>query len=588
AADQARNLVYSVNRETNSVSVINGNTNAVIETFPVGRDPEDAILIPDLNRLLVALKSEHSLAVVDVLTRTVLEKKYLGSELGEDKRPHRIAYNSLTGKAYVSNSWSGDVSVLSVKPFAFVENIQVDSGTKVYGIAVNEVSNEVYVSDAYGRVAVIDGSTDSVSSYVDLGGKAPNALAYDSVADRMFLTCFGFPTPKEILVVTRKQLTGAIAMPEPILSLLVDESSRRLYATGFIYGKLYEVDMDTLNIVSSTDVGWEGLAQALNKSTGCLYVGGHKGGAYSVVRVGEKTVPEPPEIISVTGDSQALVEWTSGNPASLFNVYRSRSSAGPFVRLNYAPLPAHERRFIDPTVVNGNTYFYAMSGVDEHGVEGALSAPGVAFVPQESVTPDFRLSSVEVAVALQPATSATATLLLQPLNGFSSKVSLSAVSVPDGLTLSFDPQETFAPAAVVFSVTASPLLLPCVLPVVIGASASGYEKDLYFFVNVRETSAGGIRVVSFDETQDAVLRQGIQVMLTTDVGSHARDGLVTLKGRIQGVPSVSSCRVIVTKPDGSVENVDNVMVTNGMFGLSLPVLSESEYGIWRAVVVWQG
>lgn len=587
-ADETRNLIYSVNRETNSVSVIDGNTNLITETFPVGRDPEDAVFVPGLNRLLVALKSEHRLAVVDTLTRNVLSTLYLGNEMGEDKRPHRLCYNSVTDKVYVANSWSGDVSVVTGASLSLVKNIPIDYGTRVYGIAVNEVSNEVYVSDANGRVAVIDGSDDTVSSFIDLAGKSPNELVYDPVGDRVFLTTLGYPMPKEILVVSGKQLTGSIVMPEPILSLLAHGESRRLYATGFSYGKLYVIDLDTLSIISSLDAGWEGLAMALNEFTGRLYVGGHRGGAYSVIPVSEPIAPVAPEILSVLGDSQAVIDWTADGSVRGFNVYRARAAAGPFTKLNYAPLLPDARRFVDPTAVNGNTYFYAVSSLGERGVEGNRTVPPVQFVPQDSTEPDFRLSSLEVAVALQPATSATATLLLQPLGGFDAMVSLSGVSVPDGLELSFSAQNSFLPAAVVVEVTGGWELSPGVFPIVLGASGAGIEKEIYLFVIVREPSVGGMRKLSLTDSSDAFLRQGIQVMLTTDAGSYDQEGFVTLKGRIRGVPTVSSCQVFVSKPDGSVETLDNVMVTDGLFGIAFPIAGDLDYGIWRAVVAWQG
>lgn len=93
--------------------------------------------------------------------------------------------------------------------------------------------------------------------------------------------------------------------------------------------------------------------------------------------------PEAPHgVYSVTGDREVELFWLPCDAADLdeYIVYRGNSSRGRFDRL--ATLSAHSTAYVDRDVNNGQTYWYALSAVDESGNESELSKEEVFDTPR--------------------------------------------------------------------------------------------------------------------------------------------------------------------------------------------------------------
>jgi len=68
----------------------------------------------------------------------------------------------------------------------------------------------------------------------------------------------------------------------------------------------------------------------------------------------------------------------SGMSVVAYNVYRSTTSGGPFVKLaSRVPEPHYE----DHLAVNGRTYFYVVTALDQAGHESRFSAEAKAIIP---------------------------------------------------------------------------------------------------------------------------------------------------------------------------------------------------------------
>jgi hypothetical protein len=75
------------------------------------------------------------------------------------------------------------------------------------------------------------------------------------------------------------------------------------------------------------------------------------------------------------------LSWEPNEPAGVvgYNIYRSRTSGGPYVKLNSAPLttPFYE----DTTVTAGSTYYYVSTAIDSRGTESPFSNERQVVVP---------------------------------------------------------------------------------------------------------------------------------------------------------------------------------------------------------------
>ncbi len=96
---------------------------------------------------------------------------------------------------------------------------------------------------------------------------------------------------------------------------------------------------------------------------------------------------------SGVADSSVLVEWTTESEVETagFNLYRSESPAGPYVKVNTAlipgasdPLLGGRYVYTDTNVVAGRTYYYKLEDVD---LDGTTTLHGPIEVVAEASSP---------------------------------------------------------------------------------------------------------------------------------------------------------------------------------------------------------
>jgi hypothetical protein len=102
-------------------------------------------------------------------------------------------------------------------------------------------------------------------------------------------------------------------------------------------------------------------------------------------KVTNVNVDRPPHVVdgvySVTGDGDVTVYWRANqeNDIDFYKVYRNNAPTGTFTLVGSSSTTS----FIDNSVTNGNTYYYAVSAVDLAGQESAdLSFENVFDTPR--------------------------------------------------------------------------------------------------------------------------------------------------------------------------------------------------------------
>lgn len=114
--------------------------------------------------------------------------------------PNGVAFLPSGSRAYVTNTVSGTVSVLSINPagspIASVVKT-IDVGTEPYGVTLTPNGTKAYVSNARSNtVSVIDTGTDTVSTTIAAVGPEPRGLAIsndgdgDDLDERLYVTQF--------------------------------------------------------------------------------------------------------------------------------------------------------------------------------------------------------------------------------------------------------------------------------------------------------------------------------------------------------------------------------------------------------------
>ena len=96
------------NTGLNTVSVINGTTNALVETIPVGLGPYGVTYNENNGDVYVANSINGTISVINGLTNIV----YSTIPIGINNNPNGISYNSNNNTLFTTNSNSNTVSVV--------------------------------------------------------------------------------------------------------------------------------------------------------------------------------------------------------------------------------------------------------------------------------------------------------------------------------------------------------------------------------------------------------------------------------------------------------------------------------------------
>jgi YVTN family beta-propeller protein len=164
--------------------VINGATNTVIATIPVGSNPEGVAYDPSNGYIYVADCGSDTVSVID--GTTVIANIHVGPG------PWGIAYDPSNGYIYVADSGSDTVSVINGANNTVIANITVGSGP--WGIAYDPSNGYIYVTNHNsGTVSVINGANNTVIANITVGS-GPWGIAYDPSNGYIYVTNYASGT----------------------------------------------------------------------------------------------------------------------------------------------------------------------------------------------------------------------------------------------------------------------------------------------------------------------------------------------------------------------------------------------------------
>src|ERR687889_2749088 len=188
AYNPANGLLYVANALSDTLSIINGTSNIVIDNITSGAagnlfSPTGIAYDSDNNNIYVTNRGSDTVSVINGTTNTLID------EISMDAiAPSSIVYNSLNNYIYVTNMGSNTVSVINGTSNALVETIPIGLGP--YGIAYNQNNGNVYVANSLnGTISVIKGLTNTVNTTFLIGiNNTPTGILYDPNNETIFTT----------------------------------------------------------------------------------------------------------------------------------------------------------------------------------------------------------------------------------------------------------------------------------------------------------------------------------------------------------------------------------------------------------------
>ncbi|MGC2563222.1 MAG: beta-propeller fold lactonase family protein [Nitrososphaeraceae archaeon] len=190
------NSIYVTNMGSNTVSVINGTTNVVVNNITLATgghgegaggtgffSPAGIAYNSDNGNLYVTNRGSDTLTVINGTTNELVDGISLNAIA-----PSGIVYNAANNYIYVTNMGSNTVSVINGTTNTVVANIPVGLGPN--GIAYNQNNGDVYVANSVNdTISIVDGLENTVISTIPLGNNNnPNDISYNINNDRLFVT----------------------------------------------------------------------------------------------------------------------------------------------------------------------------------------------------------------------------------------------------------------------------------------------------------------------------------------------------------------------------------------------------------------
>lgn len=165
------NKIYVANQSSNTATIIDGADNSTT-SIAVGTNPRALAVNPVTNKIYVTARDSSFVTVIDGADNSAAA---INIELGADI----VAVNPVTNKIYVAGSTFVGV----------IDGASSSAATFFFGspttMAVNSMTNRIYVNDSYGDVGIIDGA-DNSTTFVDLGS-IPGPIALNPATNKIYI-----------------------------------------------------------------------------------------------------------------------------------------------------------------------------------------------------------------------------------------------------------------------------------------------------------------------------------------------------------------------------------------------------------------
>jgi YVTN family beta-propeller protein len=184
--------------------------------------------------------------------------------------PWAVAVNTVTNKVYVADIFGNTVSVIDATTDLLSSTISM--GEDPDAVAVDAATDKIYVAVAgTNSVAVIDGSTDTVTSTISVG-TAPSAVAVDATTNTIYVVNQQSDSLSVIdgaSGTVTSTIFGLGAGPEAVA---VDAVTHVVYVANSSSNTVSVIHEGSLTVASTITVGAEPDALAVNATTNTVYV----------------------------------------------------------------------------------------------------------------------------------------------------------------------------------------------------------------------------------------------------------------------------------------------------------------------------
>lgn len=282
AYDPKNERMYVTNSESNTVSVIDTDTNTVLgNPIKVGTSPKGIAYDPENERMYVANFGSSTVSMIDTTSNQAV-----GSVIPVGTSPVGIAYDPVNQRMYTANLDNDSLSVIDTITNTVLGD-PIKLGTSPKGIAYDPENERMYVTSfgAKGRIFAIDTNTNTmVGSPIEIGS-IPQSIAYDSFHHRMYVTNYGSGSVSVVDTNSTNTKSGSLYVDAPY-GLAYDHIKQRMYVSNPSNNAINIIETKT-NTVLEDPIYIDGIPQgiAYDPSNMQLYIANDNASVVSVVEL---------------------------------------------------------------------------------------------------------------------------------------------------------------------------------------------------------------------------------------------------------------------------------------------------------------
>jgi YVTN family beta-propeller protein len=258
AVNPANGRAYVANAGDGTVTVLDGNSDAVLATVPVGNHPYSIAVNSTTAKVYVTHTYGGQLNILDGMTNTASDIKTGSSDL--------IAINSRTGTVYLLG-YGGAVKVLEGASQKITER---PVGKHAWGLTLNDITGAVYVTRIENAdVAAIN--PDSLSVISLSAGVIPCAIAVNPQANQLYVANYGDNSASVIDATTGRKIATVPVGRHP-KAIAFDAKRNLIYVANTGDGTVTVIDTASNSVVATLPAGKNPYALAVVPGSSSLYV----------------------------------------------------------------------------------------------------------------------------------------------------------------------------------------------------------------------------------------------------------------------------------------------------------------------------
>jgi YVTN family beta-propeller protein len=252
AVDPVLHKAYVTNVGDGTVTIISG-TSQTTATATVGANPEAIAVNPETHQVFVANRSisstDGTVSVINGNTNAIVAN----TPLAVGSQPISVAINASTNMIYVACVSTPDSEVVqivgsSVGSVGYVPTALNSSGGSPVSIAINPITDQVYAQNVETSVAIynFESSANPTPTIVTSVGSEANYIAVDVVTNIAYVT----NGTDGVSIVNGNSLTATpLSVPGTLQAVAVNPVTHRAYVASYVSsGTVSIIDGDTNSV----------------------------------------------------------------------------------------------------------------------------------------------------------------------------------------------------------------------------------------------------------------------------------------------------------------------------------------------------